>query len=97
MKTTKEFKDFVLEQLRCLNDITCRPMMGEFLLYYQGVLFGGIYNNRVLIKIVEQNKHFGLPEELPYKGAKMMYMVEDLENVDLLKEIVIVTSNALRK
>lgn len=97
MSTTVEFRDYVLEQFRCLDGITCRPMMGEYLLYYQGILFGGIYDSRVLIKIVEANKRFGLPEELPYKGAKMMFMLEDLENIDLLQEIVKVTSDALRK
>ncbi len=44
MATSKEYKDFILEQLSLLDDITCRAMMGEFLLYYQGVLFGGIYD-----------------------------------------------------
>ena len=43
MATSNEFKDYAVEQLSALGDITCRPMMGEFLLYYRGVLFGGLY------------------------------------------------------
>lgn len=49
--TTKDFRDFVLEQLQAMDDITCKPMMGEYLLYYKGLLFGGIYDNRVLVKM----------------------------------------------
>ena len=56
MATSKEYKDFIIEQLNLLDDITCKSMMGEFLLYYNGVLFGGIYDNRLLVKRVETNK-----------------------------------------
>ena len=53
MATSKEYKDFILEQLDLLDNITCKAMMGEFLLYYNNVLFGGIYDNRLLVKIVD--------------------------------------------
>ena len=56
MATTKEYRDFILEQLSLLENITCRAMMGEYLLYYNTILFGGIYDSRLLIKIVESNK-----------------------------------------
>ena len=56
MATTKDYKDFVLENLNILNNITCKPMMGEYLLYYKNTLFGGIYDNRLLIKKVDSNK-----------------------------------------
>ena len=51
MATSKEYKEFILEQLDLLDNITCRSMIGEFLLYYNNVLFGGIYDNRLLEKI----------------------------------------------
>lgn len=51
MATTKEYKDFILEQLCLLEDITCKQMMGEYLLYYNKILFGGIYDDRLLVKI----------------------------------------------
>ena len=57
MATSKEYKDFILEQLDLLNNITCKAMMGEFLLYYNSVLFGGIYDNRLLVKIIDSNKN----------------------------------------
>ena len=97
MATSKEFRDFVLEQLRVLDNITCRSMMGEYLLYWNGLLFGGIYDSRVLVKITEKNKDFGMSEEIPYKGAKPMFMIEDLENLDLLQQIVVATCEGLRK
>ena len=90
MASTKDYKDYVLEQLQLLDNITCRPMMGEYLLYYNGVLFGGIYDNRLLVKINNNNKKYNMQEAIPYKGAKSMYLV-DIDNQDILKDIVIDT------
>ena len=73
MASTIEYKDFVLEKLQVLDDITCKPMMGEYLLYYKGALFGGIYDNRLLIKIVKNNKKYNMKESIPYQNAKPMY------------------------
>lgn len=97
MASTINYRDFILEQLRDIGNIDCRPMMGEYLLYHQGVLFGGIYDNRLLIKKTTNNKQFNLPEEIPYDTAKSMYMIEDIDNRDLLKDIVIETYYDLKK
>ncbi len=97
MATTKEYKEYVMEKLNILNDITIRPMMGEYLLYYNKILFGGIYDNKVLIKKVEENKVFNLEEVIPYKGAKPMYYLSDLENAEALKQIIFITSENLPK
>lgn len=97
MATTKEYKDFVLEQLNLLDNITCRAMMGEYLLYYNGLLFGGIYDNRLLIKIVESNKKYNMQEAIPYEGAKPMYLVDDIDNQDTLKDIILNTCKDLPK
>ena len=91
MSTTKDYKDYILEQLSLLNNITYRPMMGEYLLYYKGVLFGGIYDNRLLVKKVDSNKKYKMKESTPYEGAKAMYLVEDVDNIELLKNIVLDT------
>ena len=89
MASTKEYRDYVLEQLRLVPGITCRPMMGEFLLYCNGVLFGGIYDDRLLVKKTNTNAEFGMTEEIPYEGTKKtMYMIADVDNADLLAEIV---------
>ena len=95
MATTKEYRDFVLEQLDLLDNIFCRTMMGEYLLYYNNILFGGIYDNRLLVKIVEGNKKYNMQESIPYDGAKPMYLVDDIDNRDLLKLIIIDTCNSL--
>lgn len=95
MATSKEYKDFILEQLDLLDNITCKAMMGEFLLYYNDVLFGGIYDNRLLVKIVETNKKYNMQEQIPYETAKLMYLVDDVDNKELLKEIVIETYKGL--
>ena len=95
MATSKEYKDFILEQLDLLDNITCKPMMGEFLLYYNDVLFGGIYDNRLLVKIVDTNKKYNMNEAIPYENAKAMYLVDDIDNKELLREIVIETCKGL--
>ncbi len=95
MATSKEYKDFILEQLDLLDNITCKAMMGEFLLYYDNVLFGGIYDNRLLVKIVNTNKKYNMQEQIPYESTKPMYLVDDVDNKELLKEIVIETCKGL--
>lgn len=97
MATSKEYKDFVLNQFDLLDNVTCRAMMGEFLLYYNDILFGGIYDNRLLVKISDTNKKYSFEKQLPYEGAKSMYLIEDIDNKELLKEIVIDTCEALPK
>ncbi len=89
MATLKEYKEYILEQLNLLDNITCRSMMGEYLLYYDGILFGGIYDNRLLIKIVESNKKYNLQEQIPYKNAKPMFLVDNIEDKELVREIVL--------
>ena len=95
MATSKEFKDFILEQLADLSPITCKPMMGEYLLYYNNILFGGIYDDRLLVKIVDSNKKYNMQESIPYEGAKPMYLVDEVDNKELLQEIVIQTCKGL--
>ena len=63
-------------------------MMGEFLLYSNKVLFGGIYDDRLLVKIVPENEQYKMTEEIPYDGAKPMYLVEDIDNAETAAEIV---------
>ena len=97
MASTKEYRDYILEQLSTLDDITFKPMMGEYLLYYKGVLFGGIYDDRFLVKIVDGNKKYNMEESIPYKSANTMFLVDDVDNEDVLKEIIIDTYNELKR
>jgi len=97
MSTSKEYKDHILDQLNSLDNITCRPMMGGYLLYYNNVLFGGLYSDdNFLVKKVDSNKKYNLREKIPYDGSKKtMYLVEDIENKELLRNIVIDTCKDL--
>ena len=97
MATTKEYRDYILEQLSEVPDVSCRPMMGEYLLYSNGILFGGIYDDRFLVKIVPEYEKYKMNEEIPYDGAKPMYFVEDIDNKEELVKIVKNTIEGLLK
>ncbi len=89
MPSGRDYLDFVLEQLSEIEGITWKRMMGEYLLYVQGKLIGGIYDNRLLVKPTKgaQALLADAPYELPYEGAKPMLMVEDMENRQLLSAL----------
>ena len=90
MASKKEYLDFILEQLSDLDEIGCRSMMGEYILYYRGKVVGGIYDNRFLVKSVKSAVAL-MPNaemELPYKGAKEMLLVDDLENREFLRKLL---------
>ena len=70
-------------------------MMGEFLLYCNNVLFGGIYDNRLLVKIVDTNKKYNMNEQIPYESAKPMYLIDDVDNSESLENIVLDTYKCL--
>ena len=96
MSSSKDYLRFILEQLSDAATITYRPMMGEFLLYCDGVLFGGVYDNRLLIKKTTNNLKFNLPKVIPYEHAKAMYQIEDIDNREMLNLIISVTVNDLK-
>ena len=90
MASSKEYLDFILEQLSELEEITFRQMMGEYILYYRGKVIGGIYDDRFLVKQTKSALAM-MPDadlELPYEGAKEMILVDDVENKDFLKELI---------
>jgi len=90
MASTKEYLDFVLEQLSGLDEVSFRAMMGEYILYYRGRVFGGIYDDRLLVKPVPSAVK-RMPDasmELPYDGAKEMILVDDVDNREFLCELV---------
>ena len=96
MASSKDYRDFILEQLGLLDNINCKPMMGEYLLYYNDILFGGIYDDRLLVKKVENNKKYNMKDSIPYDGAKAMRLVSDVDDMEVLKNIVIDTCNGLK-
>ena len=95
MASSKDYKDFILEQLSLLDGITVRLMMGEFLLYYNGILFGGVYDDNLLIKKTKSGEGYTLNEAIPYPGAKPMYLIEDVDNREMLRDVVLDTCKDL--
>ena len=90
MASTKEYLDYILEQLSGLEEISSRAMMGEYILYYRGKVFGGIYDDRLLVKPVPAAVKL-MPDaerELPYEGAKEMILVDDVDNREFLCELI---------
>ena len=63
-------------------------MMGEYILYKDEIIFGGIYDNRFLIKKTKSLIDSDLKEQIPYPGAKPMLLV-DSENKEEIKELVL--------
>ena len=90
MASSKEYLNYVLDQLSGLNEITYRAMMGEYILYYRGKIIGGIYDDRLLVKPVMSAKRL-MPDavlEIPYDGAKEMLLVEDVDDREFLSGLV---------
>lgn len=86
MASSREYLDFILEQLSGLEEITYRAMMGEFIIYYKGKIVGGIYDNRLLVKPVKSAVSYMsvLSYEKPYEGAKEMLLVDEVDNKEFL-------------
>ena len=90
MASKKEYLDFIMEQLSDLPEVSSRAMMGEYILYYKGKVFGGIYDDRLLVKPVPSALK-RMPDaamELPYEGAKEMILVEDVDDREFLCSLV---------
>ena len=90
MASSKEYLDFILEQLSGLDGITFRPMMGEYILYRHGKIVGGIYDDRFLVKPTRSAETM-MPDanrELPYEGAKEMLLVDNVDSREFLAELL---------
>ena len=90
MASSKDYLEYVLDQLSTLDDISYRAMMGEYIIYYQGKIVGGIYDDRFLVKPTKSALDL-MPDasrELPYEGAKEMLLVEDIDDRDFLNELL---------
>ena len=83
MASSKAYLEFVLEQLSALEGVSVRPMMGEYILYYQGKVVGGVYDDRLLLKPVRTapREQDGAAMDIPYPGAKPM-LVADIDDAE---------------
>ena len=90
MASSKEYLNFILEQLSELEDVSYRTMMGEYIIYYRSKVIGGIYDDRFLVKPTRSAVAM-MPNadmELPYEGAKEMLLVDDVENKEFLRDLL---------
>ena len=95
MASSNDYLIYVLELLREVNGISYRKMMGEYILYKDGVIFGGIYDNRFLVKKIKSLEEYHLKERIPYPKGSPMYLI-DSEDPDEIKEIVMLLYQELR-
>ncbi len=90
MASSKEYLDFILEQLSGLDDVTWRAMMGEYIIYYRRKIVGGIYDDRFLVKPTKSAMAM-MPDadkEIPYEGAKEMLLVDNVDDKEFLRELL---------
>ena len=86
MASSKEYLQYILEQLSDLEEINYRAMMGEFIIYYRGKIVGGIFDDRLLVKPTKSAISYmpTVTYEVPYENAKEMLLVEEVDNKDFL-------------
>ena len=90
MASSKEYLEYILDQLSGLEEISYRAMMGEYIVYYRGKIVGGIYDDRFLVKPVKAAVAM-MPDasmELPYEGAKEMLLVDNVETREFLRDLL---------
>ena len=90
MASSRDFLEYIREQLSATPDVTYRAMMGEFIIYCRGKIIGGIYDDRFLVKPTASARAMmpAAESQLPYPGAKEMLVVEEVDNRDFLNELV---------
>ena len=82
MASSREYLEFIIEQLSGLDDVSYRAMMGEYIVYYRGKIVGGVYDDRFLVKPVASAVRL-MPDaerEIPYDGAKEMLLVDSVDD-----------------
>lgn len=90
MASSRDYLEYVLDQLSGLEAITVRAMMGEYILYYKGKFVGGIYDDRLLVKPTKTALRL-IPEgrmELPYEGGKAMLLVDNVDSSAFLSQLI---------
>ena len=96
MASTKEFMDYVTDQLSDIN-ITTKRMFGEYGVYYNGKIFGLVCDDQLFVKVTEVGKSLS-PEPVyapPYKGAKDYLLIDNLEDRNFLRELIVKTCDEL--
>ncbi|MBR0230088.1 MAG: TfoX/Sxy family protein [Erysipelotrichaceae bacterium] len=90
MASSREYLEYIMEQLSSIEDVSYRPMMGEFIIYCQGKIIGGVYDDRFLVKPTKAAAKL-MPEAeevVPYPGAKPLLLVDEVDNRMFLSELI---------
>lgn len=95
MASSKDYLEYVLGLLKEVEGITYKKMMGEYMLYKDNIIFGGVYDNRFLIKKTKSLENSGLKKQIPYPSAKSMLLI-DSEDPDEIKRLVLLAINDLK-
>lgn len=90
MATSKAYLAFILDQLSLVDGITYRMMMGEYMIYHRGKLAVYLCDDRFLVKILPSTTALlpGAGKEPPYEGAKDMFLIENVDDREFLKELL---------
>ena len=96
MASSKDYLTYILELLRDVDGISYKKMMGEYILYKDNIIFGGIYDDRFLIKKTKSLENSGLKEQIPYPSAKPMLLV-DSEDSEEIEQLILKTYQDLKK
>ena len=96
MTSSQDYLVYILELLRDVDGISYKKMMGEYILYKDGIIFGGIYDNRFLIKKTKSLENSGLKEQIPYPSAKPMLLV-DSEDSEEIEQLILKAYQDLKK
>ena len=94
MGSSKEFADYVCDQLTAAGNISCKKMFGEYGVYLDEKIVGLICDNQFFLKKTEVGRamieeHLTTVEEgLPYPGAKPQFLIESLDDREWLAELL---------
>lgn len=94
MASSAGYLQYILDQLSGVEGVSSRPMMGEYLLYVRGRLFGGVYDDRLLVKPVKAAVSClewagrAVTFQRPYQGAKELLLIEDTDDSGFLSELI---------
>ncbi len=83
MASSKDFVEYVCDQIRDAGDISFRKMFGEYALYCDGKTVALVCDDQVFVKKTDAAAALlgaNAEEGLPYDGAKPHFLVTDLDD-----------------
>lgn len=93
MASTKDFVEYVCEQLNCVGEISYKKMFGEYALYLDNKVIALVCDNQLFVKMTKAADELLVNPEIaaPYKGAKPYLLISDFENQILMKDLILKT------